>query len=336
MFIRLENGCWPAVMAEPSDRAWLRRLFGTRVKFEAPLAAYTSFKIGGPADVLVEPKSTEEIKAVIQWAQRKKIPYLTIGGGTNLLVQDGGVRGVVVVMGPHWSDVKWDRRRSAILVTAAAGTPTRRICRLALKHGWKGANFALGIPGSLGGAVLMNAGTRHGCMADIVQSLTVMTAEGNMQRVDRERIASSYRQVALPIRSAEGGGETPILVSATLALEPGDREQIRHEASEMMKVRVQRQAAWEPSAGCVFRNPSDRMPAGRLIDEAGLKGTAVGGARISPRHANFIVNTGDATARDVTALVATIQKRVMAYHGNQLELEVRIVGEEEADAKKPA
>ena len=334
MFTRSANNCWPAAMIEPEDKQWMRDLYGPRVKFNAPLAGYTSFRLGGPADVLVEPLNQGELKAIVLWAGQTKTPYLVLGGGTNVLVKDGGVRGLVIAMGPHWSDLKWHRQGERIRVSASAGTPTRRICRLALKHGWDGVNFALGIPGTLGGAILMNAGTRSGCMAEILHSATIMTAEGEAVTIDREAIDAGYRRILLPAHLCGSPDAPSVLVSAALSLRTGDSGQIRSQAVAMMRSRASRQPTWKPSAGCVFKNPSGEMPAGRLIESAGLKGKMIGGAQISSRHANFIVNAGGATARDVLSLISEIKNEVLVRHGVSLELEVRIVGQEKKDNAK--
>jgi UDP-N-acetylmuramate dehydrogenase len=314
-------------MVERSGRAWLKRRFGGRVRFGVPMAALTSFRIGGPADVLVEPQSEEELKDIIQWATRENLPYMPLGGGTNLLVRDGGIRGVVILMGGRWAGVDWRMQAGRVALTAQAGVQTRRICAMALRHGWDGTHFALGIPGTLGGAILMNAGTRSGCMADILKSVSVMTPEGMLISLERKAIRSGYRRIDLPSSVLGAASGPPVVVSATLILAPGERDAIRRRAVAVMKRRAAGQPARKPSAGCVFRNPK-AMAAGQLIDRCGLKGMTIGGARVSSRHANFIVNDGDATADDVLALMSLIKEAVLRRCGVELIPEVRIVGEE--------
>lgn len=336
MSTRRENYCWPGVMISSAARTWLVGLLGQRAQFDVPMERYTSFQIGGTADVLVEPQDVEQLKAVIQWTNQNNLDYLAIGGGTNLLVLDGGIRGVVLLFGKHWADVQWRKHDALIKLDAGAGVPTRRICRLALKHGWYGVNFALGIPGSLGGAILMNAGTRSGCMHDILERVTLMTAGADIVTLERDMLKCNYRSLGLPDDVSGGTGRAPILLSAHLALTVGDIAAVRREATILMRQRVKGQPSWKPSAGCVFKNPPEGKPAGWLIEYAGLKGKQVGGACVSDRHANFIINQGGATAQDVLRLMQTIQEAVMDAHGIWLDPEVRIVGEEKNNAKESA
>lgn len=315
-------------MFDAADKAFLRRLLGAGVSFDEPMARHTSFQIGGPADVFVQPENEANLQAVIEWAQQKKMPYMLIGGGTNLLVRDGGIRGLVIHLGRLAADVTWDQRRTQVRVSAGAGIPTKRICALALKQGWRGMNFALGIPGTLGGAIVMNAGTVHGTMADVIDSVTVMTAKGEKVNIRRESMEYKYRRLQWPAAVSRDPSAPAILMAATLNLARGDREQIRAQARQLMRRRARRQPAWQPSAGCFFKNPMEDKPAGRLIDEAGLKGWQVGQAQVSPRHANFIINLGGASAVDVLTIAARIQETVKSRFGIDLTPEVRIVGEE--------
>jgi UDP-N-acetylmuramate dehydrogenase len=315
-------------MLEPEARQWLSRLLGANVRFDEPMAAHTSFRIGGPADALVQPESDAQLKEILQWRQQKRIPYLVIGGGTNLLVRDGGIRGLVIHLGRLAAGISWRPEPNLVRVQAGAGVPTRRMCRLALQQGWQGLNFALGIPGTLGGAILMNAGTARGAMADVLEAVTVMTGEGQKVELTRESLDARYRRLQLPAGIMEDRGGAGILLEGLLRLQPGDRDALRREAGLLMKQRAQRQPVRHPSAGCFFQNPSPDAPAGRLIDRAGLKGLRVGDAQVSARHANFIVNLGHASAVEVLELADRVRDRIQTLTGVVLMPEVRVVGEE--------
>ncbi|MEJ2659628.1 MAG: UDP-N-acetylmuramate dehydrogenase [Desulfobacteraceae bacterium] len=322
-------------MLDPGAKEWLHRLLGSNVRFDEPLARHTSLRIGGPADALVRPESEAQLKALLQWARETRTPYFVIGAGTNLLVRDGGIRGLVIHLARVAGTLDWETQGGQVHVRAGAAIPTRRICRVALQQGWRGFNFALGIPGTLGGAVLMNAGTAHGAMADVLEAVTFMLPAGAKVRLTRDTIEARYRHLILPAEVMESTTGPGILLAADLALALGERTVIRHQARKLMARRVKGQSAKEASAGCFFRNPSDRQPAGRLIDAAGLKGMRVGDAQVSHRHANFIINLGRASAKEVLALAAQVQERVRIHSGVLLTPEVRIVGEEETNPEKP-
>lgn len=315
-------------MLDQDVRKWLQRLLGPGVRFDEPMARHTSFRIGGPADAFVEPESEAQLREIVQWTRQTQTPYMVIGGGTNLLVRDGGIRGLVIHLGRLAGRITWQLQAGQVRVRAGAAVPTRRICRTALQQGWQGINFALGIPGTVGGAVLMNAGTARGTMAGILKAVTMMTSAGERVQLTSESIEARYRQLRLPAEAMAGSTGTGILLAVQLQLALGDRAAIHAEARQLMKQRARRQPGWHPSAGCFFKNPSVDRPAGRLIDETGLKGMRVGDAQVSPRHANFIVNLGSASAEEVLALAAEVQERVQNQTGVLLTPEVRIVGEE--------
>lgn len=314
-------------MLDDGAKRWLTALLGSAVTFDEPMARHTTFKIGGPADALAQPRNESQLRQLIQWTGQNSIPYFVFGGGSNLLVRDGGIRGVVICMRAMAGEVRWRQSPPQVFVTANAGVPTKRLCGLALKQGWDGMNFALGIPGSLGGAVVMNAGTAQGSMADALSAVTVMTAAGDTERIARDQLQVQYRGLQWPPHMQNTLGRT-IVTAAEFRLTMGDRDLVRRQARRLIRDRVRKQPGWQPSAGSFFKNPSPQMPAGRLIDEAGLKGLRVGRAQVSQRHANFIVNRGGASAGDVIGLVERIRKKVNATFGIILEPEVRIVGEE--------
>lgn len=323
-------------MLEAADKEWLVRLLGSNVRFDEPMAKHTSFRIGGPADAWVQPGSETDLKKVLRWAQQKNIPYWVIGGGTNVLVKDGGIRGLVIRLGGFAGKVTWRQKGKQVRLTAGAAVPTKHLCALSLKHGWQGMNFALGIPGTLGGAVLMNAGTAHGCMADIINSVTVMMTSGETRKIDRKLLVTEYRQLILPDNVMGEDCSSALLLGVELNLNRERRERVWNEAHKMMQGRAKRQPSWRPSAGCFFKNPSQNKPAGRLIDQAGFKGRQIGGAQVSGRHANFIVNRGNASAADVLLLADKIRNAVKSLCEIDLELEVHIVGEEKTGTQEPA
>lgn len=306
----------------------LKAILGQWIVFNEPMAKHTTFKIGGPADGLAAPQSLEQLKALVQWAQQNNTAYMILGGGTNLLVREGGIRGLVIRLDQLAGQVTWKVNASRVEVTAGVGIPTKRLCALSLKHGWQGMNFALGIPGSLGGAIKMNAGTVHGALADVLAAVTVLSADGQQRRLGAQLLKMTYRQMRLPEAIQESAFAPTIIMTAEVILKKANRQEIRREARQMMQARAAAQPIWQPSAGCFFKNPSARKPAGRLIDQAGLKGIRIGDAQVANRHANFIINKGRATATDVLALVEKIQNRVYKQFGIELATEVRIVGEQ--------
>lgn len=322
-------------MLDQSAKEWLHRLLGPHVRFDEPLARHTSLRIGGPADALVCPDSEAQLNTLLQWARETRTPYFVIGAGTNLLVRDGGIRGLVIHLERVAGGFEWESQHGRVHVRAGAAVPTRRICRIALQQGWQGFNFALGIPGTLGGAVLMNAGTALGAMAGVIEAVTFMLPTGEKVRLPRDAMEARYRQMLFPAEVKGTDTGPGILLGADLELAEGERKEIRLEARQFMARRVRGQSVREASAGCFFRNPSAEQPAGRLIDAAGLKGTRIGDAQVSPRHANFIVNLGRASAAEVLALAAQVQERVRIHSGVLLTPEVRIVGEEKTNPEEP-
>jgi UDP-N-acetylmuramate dehydrogenase len=320
-------------MIKEKDKAWLRQVFGGAVRFDESMERHTYFRIGGPADAWVEPENEPQLGALLEWARHNAIPYLLVGGGTNLLVRDGGIRGLVIHLGRLLADVHWWQPQGAtVIVSAGAGVPTRRICALALRHAWQGMNFALGIPGTLGGAIIMNAGTARGCMADVVEEVTMMSSAGEKVALDRRSLNFDYRRLRLPKQLSDRVSSSAVLTAARLILHRGDREKIRHQARQLMRGRSKTQPTWQPSAGCFFKNPSKDQAAGRLIDQAGLKGLRVGDAQVSLRHANFIINRGKASAEDVLAVAARVRETVKDRFDIDLLPEVCVVGEEKTGA----
>ncbi|MDR7482785.1 MAG: UDP-N-acetylmuramate dehydrogenase [Armatimonadota bacterium] len=284
------------------------------VRRDAPLARHVSFRIGGPADLLVIPRSMRELRAACDVLFAEGIHPLVLGQGSNVLISDRGVRGVVVKIGKGLDRVRLDGTR--VVAECGAGVPA--LALRTARAGLAGLEFAAGIPASAGGAVVMNAGAHGHAIDEVTESVEVLTPEG-VRRLDRAALGFAYRSSVLQTRPW-------VVASVSMVLQPGDPATIVRRLEEWLALRGATQPIGPPSSGCVFRNPPGDH-AGRLIDQAGLKGLAVGGARVSEVHANYIVNTGGATAADVLALVEQVRARLAAQAGVHLELEVKLLGE---------
>jgi UDP-N-acetylmuramate dehydrogenase len=251
---------------------------------------------------------------------------MVIGGGSNLLVKDGGIGGVVISLVRCLKDIRTTEGGSDVRLTAQAGVKLPSLCRYCIERGFAGLNFALGIPATVGGAIVMNAGTARGSMADVLESIDCLQPNGRRVRFNRRELDFSYRCLSWKENVPNGEGVIPIIVDGAFSLKPGDAKMLAVEAEEILKMRTAKQPIDQPSAGCFFKNPAPDRSAGELIEKAGLKGRQIGNARVSTRHANFIVNTGGATARDILALMELVQKRVAEKFEVELVPEVKIVG----------
>ncbi len=293
------------------------------VKLNEPLSRHTSFRIGGPADILAYPVDRNDLVALLREAKKRNLSCFVLGGGTNLLVRDGGFRGVVISV-QRMNAIRIEREYHAvggtfITVYVEAGVVLSRLLLFAAEEGLTGLEFAVGIPGTIGGALCMNAGTAGGEIGDIVDSVTMVSPEGEVITRGREQMEFGYRTARVPAGH--------VIVDAKVVLRRGDRTKIMAQVKELMETRKQRQPWGQPSAGSVFKNPQDES-AGKLIESAGLKGKTVGGAQVSDKHANFIVNTGNARAADVLALMEIVKKAVLEHRGVRLEPEIKIIGED--------
>ena len=307
-------------------KQWLESRFGSLVRFNEPMARHTSLQIGGPAEAFLLPERFEDVSALIVWAGDHRIPCTIVGGGTNILVTDAGIPGIVIGMKRCLSRViRTEIRNDSILVTAGAGMDLQKLCWYAIRQGWGGVTFAMGIPGTLGGAIMMNAGTRAGAVEGILQRVTVLMPDGRINRLDRSDLIFQYRQLVFE-RDKEQGPSDPVIVEADLVFHLSDPVQLRITAREMLRMRRNTQPSGVASAGCFFKNPAAGRSAGEWIDLAGLKGTSVGGAEVSATHANFFINRGNATCADMMALMSLVQKRVLAMSGILLETEVKRIG----------
>jgi len=310
-----------------SARIWLRNRFKDDVRFDEPMSRHTSLKVGGPAEAFVVPATPADLQALIQWTGQVGLPFLVIGDGTNLLVKDTGVEGIIIVLTKCLNGIsKIGSRNGGVLVRAMAGARLHKLCGFAIAADLKGMNFALGIPGTVGGAIMMNAGTSHGWVQDVLEKITILTAAGDTQTLAKERLDFSYRKLSLQNEITNRTPGDPIIIDGYFYLEPSAGRDLQQEAEEILKKRRERQPTNLPSAGCFFKNPASGKPAGELIELAGLKGERIGGALISPRHANFIINSGGASAGDIMALMETAQTAVRKLFNIELEPEVKIVG----------
>ena len=310
------------------EKDWLVSLLGPRVQFDVPMRRHTTLAVGGPADALAMPADIKVLTTLLSGARQRAIPWLIIGGGSNLLVRDGGIRGIVIALTPYFKGITTiDHGPGDVLVTAKAGTRLQTLCRYATEQGLAGMTFALGIPGSVGGAIAMNAGTADGCIGDTLEAITVLWPTGRLQRLGRADLDFGYRRLSLPAPEITTGQRQGVLIDGTFMLPRTDSRQLRVSVQKIKEERKKRQPVGVSSAGCFFKNPSSGPSAGELIDKAGLKGTRLGGAEISSRHGNFIINRGNARAVDILTLAEIIETRVAAKFGVQLEPEVIIAGE---------
>jgi UDP-N-acetylmuramate dehydrogenase len=294
--------------------AALERLCPGAVRRNEPLAKHVSFRIGGPADILVLPRTLASLDAAVAWLYEQGVPFLVLGRGSNVLIADRGVRGVVLKTGRGQEGVTYDGPR----VHAECGVSVPHLSRRTAERGLAGLEFAAGIPGSVGGAVVMNAGA-HGCaIADVLRSARVRTPRGLVSWTGAD-LALRYRHSLLQ-------DQPGVVLDCDLMLHPAPAAETVARLEEWLRTRAESQPLGPPSSGCIFRNP-DGDYAGRLIEASGTKGLRVGGAVVSDRHANYILNTGGATARDVLALIGKVQGRVRDHAGTDLATEIKMFGD---------
>jgi UDP-N-acetylmuramate dehydrogenase len=282
------------------------------VSFQAPLREYTSFKIGGPADVVVEPADIEDVCRVVQQARTHRIPLFVLGG-TNLLIRDGGIRGIVISL-VRLREIK-EESGSVLYAEGGVGMPT--LIGYAMRRSLSGLEWAAGIPGTVAGCVVMNAGTKLGEMKDSVKAVRMVNSKGQIVDVEAAQVRFEYRRALLP---------RGIVVGVWLQLKKGVRSEIERVVKDYLHYRRDTQPLALPSAGCVFKNPSNDS-AGRLIEAVGLKGARVGDVEVSTKHANFMVNRGQASAADVLALIGKVRSAIRRRAGVRLDLELKVVGE---------
>ncbi|UCG11510.1 MAG: UDP-N-acetylmuramate dehydrogenase [Deltaproteobacteria bacterium] len=293
----------------------LRHLDSVEINWDATLAAHTSLRVGGPVSCLLSPHDVAGLRLAVQVLSRHNFPYFILGRGTNLVVGDSGVRAAAISLERGFS--KLERVGSSGSIMVGAGVRLSRLLRFCLQEELSGLEFVAGIPGSVGGGLRMNAGTNIGAMADVCAAVLLLQTDGSLSRVRRSQLRFSYRKLELPRGAA--------LLEAEFSLKPAARRSMRQQIRALLKTRQQKQPWRLPSAGSVFKNPPDDF-AGRLIEAVGLKGIRIGDAQISEKHANFIVNRGQARASEVLALIHLAREKVSERFGIQLELEIQYLG----------
>jgi UDP-N-acetylmuramate dehydrogenase len=295
----------------------LAHLQGTgAVTVNEPMAEHTSFKIGGPADVFVKPRNIDGLVNIVNTCAEKGIPLFVMGNGTNLLVRDKGIRGVVMQVAENIGAYEIEGES----IKAEAGISLSRLARVAMEHGLSGLEFAEGIPGTLGGAVTMNAGAYDGEMSMVVEASEYMRPGGSIITVDKSQHLFGKRTSYI---QTDGG----VVLKTGLKLKKDDKERIKARMNEFRESRQKKQPLDLPSAGSIFKRPEGYF-AGKLIQDCGLKGCRIGGAEVSGLHCGFIVNRGNASSEDVLKLIERMREKVYARFGVELQTEVKIVGEE--------
>lgn len=290
-------------------------LAGIEILFNEPLKQYTYTKVGGAADYLAFPRNQYELKRIVTFANAHEIPWMVLGNSSNIIVRDGGIEGFVIMF-DHFHDV----RVNGYVIEAEAGAKLIDVTHVARYHSLTGFEFACGIPGSIGGAVYMNAGAYGGEIAHILQSCKVLTPEGEIKTLSASDLAFGYRHSKIQ----ETGD---VVISAKFALAPGNYDQINQEMARLTHLRELKQPLEYPSCGSVFKRPVGHF-AGQLISEAGLKGHRIGGVEVSEKHAGFMINVDHGTAKDYEELIAHVIATVEKSAGVTLEREVRIIGKD--------
>lgn len=286
-----------------------------KVLFEEPMSSHTTFRIGGPAEVFLMPESYEQIRSALALCREEGVPYFVLGNGSNLLVSDSGYRGVIIQMDRNMGDIELKGTE----IRACAGALLSSVAAAARKASLTGFEFAGGIPGTLGGAVVMNAGAYGGEMKDVLREVTVMTKEGDIRVIPSDRLELGYRTSIIK--------KTGYLVlEAVISLEKGDPQAIQEKTKELASKRTEKQPLDYPSAGSTFKRPEGYF-AGKLIMDSGLRGFRVGGAQVSEKHCGFVINTGGATAKDVKELMDHVIRTVKEKYNITLEPEVKFLGE---------
>lgn len=292
----------------------LRAMAPDRLLENEPMSKHTTFRVGGPADLLFQPANADEMIAALQLAREAGVPVQLVGNGSNLIVRDGGLRGLTILLGEHYADIRVEGKR----IYAQAGATLVRVAAAAQEAGLTGLEFSSGIPGTLGGGCAMNAGAYGGQLSDVLVSADVLL-NGKVHTLSLAEMEMGYRTTR-PLR--EGG----VILSACFELQEDDKEAIHARMKDLNARRRDKQPLNLPSAGSTFKRPEGYF-AGALIEGCGLKGCTIGGAQVSEKHAGFVVNIGDATAKDILALIAHVQAVVKKETGVDLEPEVKIMGE---------
>ena len=287
----------------------------SEIKIDENMSNHIHFKVGGPVDILLIPSKVSQVVETLKICKNENIPYFIIGNGSNLLVKDGGIRGVVIKLSNLLSiEVNGN------IIKASSGTLLEDVSKKAVENSLSGFEFACGIPGSVGGAVFMNAGAYDGEIKNVIKEAEVLDRDGNIKVLSKEELELGYR-------TSKVMKDNLVVISATFELTKGDKEKIRERVNELTEKRESKQPLEYPSAGSTFKRPEGYF-AGKLIQDAGLKGASLGGAAVSEKHSGFVINKDGATAEDVLNLIAHVQNEVKKQFGVELHTEVRIIGED--------
>lgn len=281
---------------------------------EVSMKNYTSFKVGGPAELFLSPEDAGQTAKLVRFCEKEEIPVFVLGKGSNLLVSDRGIKGAVIYTGKQCGISLVDENT----VRAQSGASLAQLCTFALENSLSGLEFAYGIPGTVGGAVFMNAGAYGGEMKDVLLNSEYVSTDGTSGELDNEAMELSYRHSAYE-------NSNLVITAASVRLAPADRNEIKSTMNDILARRKEKQPLEYPSAGSTFKRPEGNF-AGALIEQCGLKGVSVGGAQVSEKHAGFIINCGGATAADILSLIKHVQARVKAQTGVSLETEIRLIG----------
>ena len=302
-------------MNEAVKQKFCQVLGKEQVLFEEPMKSHTTFRIGGPAEVFIMPKSIKQVQMAVKICQEEQIPYFILGNGSNLLVSDRGYRGVIIQMDRNMGEIQVEGTE----IQAAAGALLSSIAVAARRESLTGFEFAGGIPGTLGGAVVMNAGAYGGEMKDVLKEVTVMDGDGKIFTLPASELEMGYRTSIIKIAGY-------LVLSARITLSRGKEEDIKARTRELSEMRTQKQPLDYPSAGSTFKRQEGYF-AGKLIMDSGLRGYSVGGAMVSEKHCGFVINKGNATAEDVVSLMKHVTEVVQEKYGVTLEPEVKFLGE---------
>lgn len=294
------------------------KMKNSEIKTNEDMSKHTSFKVGGKADIFIKINDIQDLKYILDFTKKNNIPLTIIGNGSNVLVKDNGIRGITIYL--NFDDIQIDEEQNGeVIVTVGSGVKLAMLAVILQKKGIAGFEFASGIPGTIGGAIRMNAGAYGKEMKEVVENVTYMDEEGNKHKLENEQMDFSYRHSRFK-------GKQEIIIEAQLKFQKEDAEKIKERMDEYRKARMEKQPIDMPSAGSTFKRGTNYISA-KLIDDAGLKGYEIGGAQVSEKHAGFIVNKGNATAQDILDLIDYVIKVVYEKFGKILELEVEVIGE---------
>ena len=296
----------------------IRELIKGEIRFDEPMSAHTSLKTGGPVEIMAFPEDPVSLKNILTAAEKENIPVFIFGGGTNLLAGDGKIEGIAVSLRAFRSiELTRETEENNAVLYVGAGVPLALLVNLARKNGYSGIEALAGIPGHIGGAVYMNAGSFGAEIRDVVVSVAIMNMHGEISVLEKDKLCFSYRSANLP--------EGSVILSANFILKKDDPAEVEKRTREFLEKKKAAQPPGKFSAGCVFKNPAGHA-AGRLIDAAGCKGMRAGDMEVSAMHANYFINKGKATCRDFIELMETVKAKVREYSGIELEPEVKIIG----------